>query len=185
MIKHLPSCLFFTLCSAFASTYAIELPQPAELAVIHKTSGAVSALRYYDSLSIQSSDKAVQPLPSINFNPDMLREDLIDSLFPVVSHLITPGSVQSRTVSAPGLVQPIFLVGYDELSAIWLSQRGSELKQLGAIGLVVNVPHRRAMEELQRAAGDLTLIPVVGDDIAQAVGVSHYPVLLTQSSIEQ
>lgn len=174
--------------SAYLFTFTIMALVPAlqaeELTVIHHGTSAVSALRYYDSLSIESGEKAVQPLPDLNFNPELLREEFIDSLFPIKSQL-SPGSVRARTISAPGLVQPIFLVGYDQSSIAWLSQRSAVLQDIGATGLVVNVPNRRAMTELQQAAGNLTLTPVVADDIAQNLGITNYPVLVTQTSIEQ
>ena len=53
------------------------------------------------------------------------------------------------------------------------------------MGLVVNVPSAQAMAELQAIAPDVILQPIPGDDLASTIGVEHYPVLITKTSIEQ
>lgn len=164
--------LVFGVLNAFALA--------AELDVIHHEPSAKSALRYYDSVSIRSGEKAIPPLPDIRLNLAKFNEQL----FPIKS-TITPGPVKARTISAPGLVQPMFLIGYDQVSLDWLSERSEILAQLGATGLVVNVPDIQAMRHLQQVAGNLTLSPVNGDAIAENLKISHYPVLVTRSSIEQ
>lgn len=176
--------LFLLLASCIAATSTTiatantpETPERLEPLVIQR--GGVSALRYYDSLSVDSGEKTVKPLPDIR-----LQKPGQFSAFPVTSQL-TPGAVQSRTLSASGLVQPVFMIGYDKLSAQWLSERSSILKQLNALGLVVNVPTAAAMAELQTIAPDLMLQPIPGDDLAKHIGLEHYPVLITKTSIEQ
>ena len=176
--------LFLLLASCIAATSATiataQTPQtPEQIKPLVIQRGGVSALRYYDSLSVDSGEKAVKRLPDIR-----LQKPGQFSAFPVISQL-TPGSVQPRTLSASGLVQPIFMIGYDKISAQWLSERSSILRQLNALGLVVTVPTAAAMAELQAIAPDLMLQPVPGDDLAKQIGVKHYPVLITKTSIEQ
>ena len=125
--------LFLLLGSCIAATSATiataQTPQaPEQIKPLVIQRGGVSALRYYDSLSVDSGEKTVKPLPDIR-----LQKPGQFSAFPVTSQL-TPGAVQSRTLSASGLVQPIFMIGYDKLSAQWLSERSSILKQLNEIG---------------------------------------------------
>ena len=176
--------LFLLLASCIAATSmtiaTAKTPQtPEQLKPLVIQQGGVSALRYYDSLSVDSGEKAVKRLPDIRLQkPEQF------SAFPVTSQL-TPGSVQPRTLSASGLVQPIFMIGYDKFSAQWLSERSSILKQLNALGLVVNVPSAAAMAALQAIAPELILQPIPGDDLAKHIGLEHYPVLITKTSIEQ
>lgn len=161
---------------AFAAPHNPQQGQPTPHVI---QQGGVSALRYYDSLSVESGEKAVEPLPDIR-----LQRPGQFSAFPVTSEL-TPGTVQSRTINAHALVQPLFLIGYDKLSAQWLAERYEILKELNAMGLVVNVPSAQAMAELQAIAPDVILQPIPGDDLASTIGVEHYPVLITKTSIEQ
>ena len=176
--------LFLLLASCItalsATTVTAITPQNTEqLKPLVIQRGGVSALRYYDSLSVDSGEKTVKPLPDIR-----LQKPGQFSAFPVTSQL-TLGVVQSRTLSASGLVQPIFMIGYDKTSAQWLSERYSVLKNLNALGLVVNVPTAQAMAELQTIVPDLLLQPISGDDLADSIGVKHYPILITKTSIEQ
>lgn len=173
--------VIFSLCCATAAlSMSVCADQYAKKELVVIQEGGVSALRYYDSLSSESGEKAIKPLPDIQ-----LQKPGEFSAFPVVSEKLSPGRVEARTISASGLVQPIFMIGYDKLSAEWLSKRKNILKQLNAIGLVVNVPSAQAMAELQRIAPDLMLQPIPGDDLAERIGIENYPLLVTQTSIEQ
>lgn len=160
---------------------AKEQNSTKELEVIHHDRSAVSALRYYDSLSIQSGERAIEPLP--NNLAEKLNE-FKDGLFPVESNL-SPGHVSSRTISAPGLIQPVFIVGYDDLSLSWLHERAEILQELGAVGFVTNVPNAESMNHMQQLAGNIPLLPIPADDIAASSKVTNYPVLITRNSIEQ
>ncbi|WP_431521391.1 PFL_4695 family integrating conjugative element protein [Blastomonas fulva] len=59
------------------------------------------------------------------------------------------------------------------------------MRELGAVGLVVNVESMAALVELRHLAPGLTLAPASGDDLAQRLDLRHYPVLITSTGIEQ
>jgi integrating conjugative element protein (TIGR03765 family) len=59
------------------------------------------------------------------------------------------------------------------------------LRELGAVGLVVNAESQVALDALRRLAPELILSPVSADDLAQRLGIRHYPVLITATGIEQ
>ncbi|ERY35607.1 hypothetical protein Q067_02242 [Pseudomonas aeruginosa BL13] len=105
-------------------------------------------------------------------------------MLPVRSERLSPGSVERRVIQAPGLT-PIFLIGDDERSRAWLLERKATLVELSAIGLLVNVETVEALAELRGLVPPLTLSPVSGDDLAQRLGLEHYPVLITATGIEQ
>ncbi|WP_244287656.1 integrating conjugative element protein [Vreelandella nigrificans] len=106
-------------------------------------------------------------------------------MLPVVSETLTPGRAEARSLELPAGTTPFFLVGDDDLSLKWLEQRGDILRSMYAVGLVVNVQGAEGMERLRNAAPGLELRPVAGDDLAGRVGLSHYPVLITATRIEQ
>ena len=97
---------------------------------------------------------------------------------------LSPGDVTRRVIHAPGLT-PLFLVGDDDRSRAWLRQRAQALRDLGAVGLVVQVESPQALAALRALAPGLTLAPVSGDELAQRLGLRHYPVLVTATGIEQ
>ncbi|WP_024910508.1 PFL_4695 family integrating conjugative element protein [Chania multitudinisentens] len=103
---------------------------------------------------------------------------------PVTTPELTPGKVVARTLSLPGM-RPMFLIGDDDLSRRWLSLRRDTLVQLNAVGLVVNVASEVAFNDLKKQADGMELLPVSGSDLAKRLGLSHYPVLLTEKGLEQ
>jgi len=104
-------------------------------------------------------------------------------MLPVRSARLSPGEEPRRVIRAPGL-SPLFLVGDDDRSRTWLRQRHQTLRELRAVGLVVNVTTPDALSALRRLAPGLMLSPASGDDLAQRLGLRHYPVLITATGIE-
>ena len=141
--------------------------------------GGTSAQPYYEALGITPEPQLAAPA----LHPPI--KEVTDAfVLPVRSALLTPGLVQPRSIQAAGLM-PFFLIGDDELSRGWLKERGDILRKIGAMGLVVNVDTIDALEQLRQLASGLMLSPVSGDDLAARLKLSHYPVLVTSTSIEQ
>ena len=105
-------------------------------------------------------------------------------ILPVRSSHLSPGQIASRTLNMPGL-QPFFLVGDDPRSRAWLHQRATELHEMGAAGLAVEVADAEALARIRAAAPGITILPVNGNDIATRLQIEHYPVLITSTSLEQ
>ena len=106
-------------------------------------------------------------------------------LLPVTSDRLTPGHVTARSLDLPGRMTPFFIIGADKLSVNWLKQRGKRLRELHAVGLVVNVKTGTQLKQLRRVGDGLVLRPVAGDDIAKRLSLSHYPVLITPTGVQQ
>ncbi|WP_225422596.1 integrating conjugative element protein [Pseudomonas huaxiensis] len=106
------------------------------------------------------------------------------AMLPVHSALLTPGPVKARASHMPGL-PAFFLVGDDVRSRSWLKQRLPTLQRLNAVGIVVQVSSTKALKDLRALAPGLTLSPASADDLAQRLGLKHYPVLISGSAIEQ
>lgn len=53
------------------------------------------------------------------------------------------------------------------------------------MGLVVNVKSAEALAALRALVPGLLLSPVAGDDLAERLGLRHYPVLITATGVEQ
>ena len=108
----------------------------------------------------------------------------VAQLLPIHSPGLTPGPVQRKEIDRP-FAAPLFLIGCDRRSAQWLQANRSRLLAMGAVGLVVDVPDVQALTRLADLAGGLTLLPASGSDLAQRLGLDHYPVLITSDSIAQ
>ena len=117
------------------------------------------------------------------FNPALGAADLTH-LLPIRSPELSPGPVARRVLNRP-YSAPLFLVGADPMSRRWLKARGAELKKMGAIGLLVEVPDETSLRALIALGDGLTLVPASGSDLAAALGLTHYPVLITSDHLEQ
>ncbi|EXF95910.1 integrating conjugative element protein [Pseudomonas fluorescens HK44] len=152
--------------------------------IVVEDRGGVSALPYYEALNPQSGQTDTRPPASV---PQPRVGNAVDaeaSMLPVRSTMLSPGDVQPGVIHAPGLT-PFFLIGDDEQSRTWLRQKYPALREVHAVGLVVNVASVDALQALRRLAPQLPLSPVSGDDLAQRLGIKHYPVLITATGIEQ
>lgn len=143
--------------------------------IVVEDRGGVSALPYYQDLNPEPTAQSIV-LPGLGVRGS--------GAFPVRSVQLTPGKENSRVINAPGL-QPLFLVGDDELSRTWLSQRREQLLQLQAVGVVINVGSAERFAEVQRWAGTLQIVPAPADDLAQRLGIRHYPLLITATTLQQ
>lgn len=164
----LASCLV-----ALNLTWPYALASAGQLVVV-EDHGGVSALPYYQDLVPDPADAQRPPVQGVQMG----------GAFPIVTSEMTPGSVQGRVINAPGL-QPLFLVGDDESSRAWLQQHLQQLQQLQAVGLVINVSGPSRLAEVRKWAPGLQLLPTPGTDIAGRLGLRHYPVLITSTTVQQ
>lgn len=103
---------------------------------------------------------------------------------PLQSPGLTPGPVQTRTQDRP-FARPFFLIGSDNLSRQWLQRNHARLKEIGAVGMLVQADNLDDLRVIADLANGLSVIPASASDIAQALGISHYPVLISAHLIEQ
>lgn len=155
-----------TITSAFAELIVVE------------DHGGKSATKYYEAIGI-TPDKLAATHP-----PQRIAAVNESFALPIRSERLSPGIVEPRQINAPGLI-PFFLIGDDDLSRRWLTERGDVLRKLGAMGLVVNVRSLEDLQQLRMLAHGLTLSPVPGDDLAGRLQLKHYPALITATGIEQ
>ncbi|MBZ9559054.1 integrating conjugative element protein [Halomonas coralii] len=107
------------------------------------------------------------------------------AMLPIESRRLSPGRVPARSIELPDGFTPIFLIGDDDLSRQWLAQRGDVLRDMNAVGLVVQVRNEQSLQALRAEASGLELRPASGDDLAGRLGLRHYPVLISRHGVEQ
>src|SRR5699024_9573013 len=78
-------------------------------------------------------------------------------MLPVTSEQLSPGRVTHRGLDLPGGFTPVFLIGDDALSRQWLAQRGDILREMRAVGLVVQAEDLAALQALRIEAEGLEL----------------------------
>ncbi|EPG2413646.1 integrating conjugative element protein [Klebsiella pneumoniae] len=151
--------------------------------IVVEDRGGTSALPYYEALNLQprANTPARPPIPTPQIPATPADEA---TMLPVRSAKLTPGTVERRVIEAPGL-RPFVVVGDDEASHAWLRRHAVSLRERGAVGLVVNVETMQGLMRLRALVPGVPLAPVSGDDLADRVGLRHYPVLITATGIEQ
>lgn len=173
--------IFLIALGWLSVTDTFAQPSGPPLIVVEDRGGA-SALPYYRPLHPQPQGTSLPASnPSVSIGSAAEAEA---AMLPVRSTWLSPGDVSPRVVRAPGLT-PLFLIGDDPRSRTWLRQRLAMLRERRAVGLVVNVESMDTLTALRKLAPGLTLSPISGDDIAQRLGLRHYPVLITATGIEQ
>ena len=105
-------------------------------------------------------------------------------LLPIRSAGLTPGTVIERAHNVP-FAGGFFLIGSDEWSKRWLRQHRNALKELGAVGMLVEATTIEDLYDIARLTDGLSITPASGSDIAKAIGISHYPVGISGGRIWQ
>ncbi|ABS65016.1 integrating conjugative element protein [Pseudomonas aeruginosa] len=151
--------------------------------IVVEDRGGASALPYYEALNLQPRDNGAArspiPMPQVPATP---ADEA--AMLPVRSAKLTPGTVARRVIEAPGL-RPFVVIGDDKASRDWLQRHAGSLHERGAVGLVVNVETAQTLARLRALAPGVPLAPVAGDDLAERLGLRHYPALITATGIEQ
>lgn len=107
-----------------------------------------------------------------------------EPVLPVRTPALAPGPVAAKSLRLPQLVTPLFVIGSDAASRRWLTEHRQRLGELGAVGLLVQAETAQDLEAMRRLAGGLHLVAADGSELARAVGLTHYPALISSRGIE-
>ncbi len=152
----------------------------AALTVIHDSGDTQPIAPFLDAF--ETTETTAPQSPAIQL-PQLGAADLT-SLLPIHSPGLTPGSVQPKSHDRP-FTRPFFLIGSDALSRQWLLVHRGRLKEIGAVGMLIQANTMDDLKAIAELAAGLSVMPASGSDIANALGISHYPVLITPHGIEQ
>lgn len=145
-------------------------PAAAELIVIFDNGQARPLSDFLGPLDSTKPDKA----PKVPENRQLGAAD-VSSLLPIRSPGLTPGRITPRAHKVP-FAGAFFLIGSDAISKRWLKQHREALKEMGAVGLLVAATSLEDLRAIAELADGLPITPASGSDIAQALGIRHYPV---------
>ena len=152
----------------------------AALTVIYDSGNTQPIAPFLDAF--ESSETTAPQHPAIQ-SPQLGAADPA-SLLPIHSPGLTPGPVQPKTHDRP-FARPFFLIGSDNLSRQWLLEHRDRLKEIGAAGMLIQADTLDDLQTIAELAAGLSVMPASASDIAKALGISHYPVLITPHGIEQ
>jgi len=164
-------------CIGFVAVL-VPLVAQAKLTVIYD-SGNTQPLAPFLEVIEDSETPQQQPVPN-----NQLGAANINMLLPIKSPGLSPGPIQPQAVKRP-FTRPFFLIGSDALSRQWLSQYRDRLLEIGAVGMLVQAETAADLEAIANIGQGLQIMPASGSDIARALGIKHYPVLVSKEGIEQ
>ena len=138
-------------------------------------------LEVFDEEPNQGKRPQASPVPP---RPPALGAADLDRLLPIQSPGLMPGRVEPRAVQRP-FARPFFLIGADSFSREWLATHRDRLAEIGAVGMLVEAQTVEDLRAIAAIAEGLPILPASANDIAEALGLSHYPVLITKDGLEQ
>ena len=152
----------------------------AELTVIYDSGNTQPIAPFLEAF--ESADEIPQQSPA-PIKPPLGAADP-EAWLPIQSPGLTPGPVQARSHDRP-FARPFFLIGSDARSRQWLQDHRDRLKEIGAVGMLVQADTLDDLRTIAELADGLSILPASASDIAKALGISHYPVLISAHGIEQ
>lgn len=162
----------------FTAGLFLSLSSHAELVVLEDLGGE-STQPFFESIN----DGGFAESNAFDNNTKIVSANYA-SMLPVRSESITPALFNPIPANLPTM-QPLFLIGDDKLSRDWLNTRIDYLKQLNAVGYIVNIDNEATLNELLALTQGLQVVPTSADDLSQRLGIKHYPALITSTGIEQ
>ena len=152
----------------------------AELTVIYDSGNTQPIAPFLEIF--ESADERPQQRPRPK-RPQLGAADP-EAWLPIQSPGLTPGPVRARSHDRP-FARPFFLIGSDTRSRRWLQDHRDGLKEIGAVGMLVQADTLDDLRTIAELADGLSILPASASDIAKVLGVSHYPVLISAHGIEQ
>ena len=152
----------------------------AELTVIYDSGNTQPIAPFLEAF--ESADEIPQQSP-VPIEPKLGAADP-KTWLPIQSPGLKPGPVQARSHDRP-FTRPFFLIGSDTRSRQWLRDHRGRLKEIGAVGMLVQAETLDDLRTIAELADGLSILPASASDIAKALGITHYPVLISAHGIEQ
>ena len=152
----------------------------AELAVIYDGGNTHPIAPFLEVF--ESADEIQQQRPDPT-SPQLGAADP-EAWLPIQSPGLMPGPVQARLHDRP-FARPFFLIGSDARSLQWLQDHRDRLKEIGAVGMLVQADTLEDLRTIAELADGLSILPASASDIAKALGITCYPVLISTHGIEQ
>lgn len=183
----LPRLLPVIFVGAFASVSAI-----AELTVIHDT-GHTKPIAPLLKPFVSDQRQPDHPgTAAHSADQRVLNGATLSNLLPVCSPGLLVGDLAGRQLEpdvrarlAQGNPRPFFLIGSDRVSLDWLATHRDTLKSLGAVGMLVQAETEQDVRQVAEISQGLSITLGSGSDVAGALGIDRYPVLITRDGITQ
>jgi len=179
-------------CIGLLILLALPLAAVAQLTVIYDSGRTEPIAPFLRTLQAVELPQSTVRSDNLTLDNTALGPADIRNLLPIRSPGLMPGPLPAGTVS-PDLLKrinlanarPFFLIGADDLSQRWLQSHRSDLQRFGAVGMLVQAETEADVRRIAELAQGLPITLGSASDIAQALGLSRYPVLISKQGFEQ
>jgi integrating conjugative element protein (TIGR03765 family) len=107
----------------------------------------------------------------------------MDARLPALSNA-SAGTVTKRKLDSVQFSDPIFIIGDDPLSRLWLKTHSKELEKIKALGFITNISDSNHLKELQKLT-NAPLLPANVDDLLSLFHETHYPLMVVAGELWQ
>lgn len=170
----------FMLCGKSVMTLAAdnndEIPQ-----------STINALLQEAEVPIAPDEKDIIQALSKENSQAVTEPNNIDNLFTLypIHSTITPGKIETKPHMISQLIQPLFFMGCDDFSLAWVKEHSQQLKELNAVGFLVEAQSESDYQRMKELINAIPLIPISADAFSSLWHLTHYPVLITSKGIIQ
>ena len=154
------------------------------LTVIYDSGETYSLAPFFEVFDEDTDRREGPPASPIPPSPPAMGAAELERLLPIRSPGLTPGRVARRDSKRP-FGRPFFLIGADGRSREWFATHRDRLAEIGAVGMLIEAETLDDLRAIAAIADGLPILPASASDIAAALGLVHYPVLITKDGIEQ
>ena len=91
----------------------------------------------------------------------------------------------TRHINTAVTPYPFFIVSDDDESMKWLHKNKQRLLKINAFGVVVNIKRDNDTSKFEKISGELPMFCLPVDELVEVYNLTSYPVLVTDSVIEQ
>lgn len=135
------------------------------------------------------NDKIVEKFRTGAITPEEYQRQMIDEMFPITSSLKPQRVMVRHQLIKPELAKtistPVVVIGSDEYSLEWFKANLGEIRRLHAFVLVTQVKNMNDYAMIRDYARDVQMQPSSADGFLKELGLSYYPVLVTQDGAFQ
>lgn len=110
---------------------------------------------------------------------------------PIITDSMSVGKVEPKPLAKinenmpRNAMRPMFLFGADRQSLEWVIANREYFKELRAVGMLIQASTSSEVTRAKQAVGDIPLFGGSANDIAEALKLSHYPILITPAGVSQ
>ena len=164
----------------------------AGLTVIYDNGQTRPIAPLLDPLLVEETP-STDPAENASLNPSAKHGPAtLSNLLPVRSPGLRVGNITASSLNpdvlarlAQGNPRPFFFFLADTVSLQWLALHRHTLKHLGAVGLLIQAETEADVRQVADVAQGLPMTLGSGGDLAAALGIDRYPVLITRDGIRQ